>query len=41
LFQQYAIGCLTAASPLMIGLLALSYTQAIGLRFLEPIPKPR
>ncbi|PWU10194.1 MAG: hypothetical protein C5B47_02525 [Verrucomicrobia bacterium] len=33
-FQTYAIGCLTAVSPLMIGLLALSYTQAIGVRFL-------
>lgn len=33
-FQQYAIGCLTAVSPLMLGLLAISYTQAIGIRFL-------
>ncbi len=33
-FQEYAIGCLTAVSPLMIALLAISYTQAIGTRFL-------
>ncbi len=34
LFQDYAIGCLKAVSPLMIGLLAVSYTQNIGIRFL-------
>ncbi len=33
-FQEYSTGCLTAVSPLMIGLLAVSYTQAIGIRFL-------
>jgi len=33
-FQQYAIGCLTAVSPLMISLLAITYTQSIGIRFL-------
>ena len=33
-FQLYAIGCLTAISPLMIGFIAISYTQSIGIRFI-------
>jgi hypothetical protein len=33
-FQEYAIGCLIAFSPLMIGFLSISYTQNIGIKFL-------
>lgn len=33
-FQEYAVGCLTAVSPLMVGFLSISYTQSIGIRFL-------
>ena len=33
-FQQYAIGCLIGISPLLIGFLAVSYTQNIGIKFL-------